>query len=531
MTKNHWETLLLGVVLTAALIVRLVGAMYDLPRIYHPDEPRYVEVIQGIFVRGDLNPHMFNYPSLFFYVNALAYAPFYLIGRLIGVFHAPTDILPPVILAMGTAQAQTPSAVMMGRCLTICAGTAVVGFVYWAGRRLTGRASVGLLAAAMMAVTPAAVWHSRSITPDTFVTLACMAAFVAIVHAYQRGGLRRYALAAFLVGLTASTKYNGVLIGIPLLVAARARCRHHALPRASVLLLAAVAAGFLLATPYAILDPVNFLRGVRFESRHYATGHIGMEGDTLAWYLRYMWSTGGLLYVLFVLGSFVGVRRNPKETGLLVSFPVVYFIFISRFTVRNDRTLLPLIPFVILTAMWSLVRLLDGIRRARATPLRGLGLACVVGLMIPLWRVPGAQTIADTRQLLRADSRATAAAWIERNLPAGAKIAIESYAPYVDPARFQVRSFVMMIEHAPQWYGEEGFEYLILSQGMYGRFFHDRLAYEDESEQYENLFRHFVPVMIFEDGGFEVRILRVRPAPAGQAAQGLQDHEHQAPPP
>jgi hypothetical protein len=86
--------LLVGVTL-AAFLLRLWGINFGLPYLYHPDEPGYVTIAQNIFKTGDLNPHFFNYPSLFFYLNALAYMPYYLAGRLAGAFSSPADIAAP----------------------------------------------------------------------------------------------------------------------------------------------------------------------------------------------------------------------------------------------------------------------------------------------------------------------------------------------------------------------------------------------------------------------------------------------------
>jgi len=107
-------------ILFMAFLLRIWGIDYDLPYIYHPDEPGYIIISQNIFKTGDLNPHFFNYPSLFFYINAFAYIPYYLVGKLIGIFRTPGDIVPPLSLAMGVTRAPMPSAVLLGRFITVC---------------------------------------------------------------------------------------------------------------------------------------------------------------------------------------------------------------------------------------------------------------------------------------------------------------------------------------------------------------------------------------------------------------------------
>ena len=123
--------------------------------------------------------------------------------------------------------------------------------------------------------------------------------------------------------------------------------------------LVACALGFILTRPFALLDFPKFWTDMRYETQHYTTGHVGMEGDTLRWYLRYLWDTTAIISILAVIGIGWGVCKRSKNILLLAIFPVTYFVFISRFVVRNDRTIMPLIPFLFLLAAWLLGSLLE----------------------------------------------------------------------------------------------------------------------------------------------------------------------------
>jgi 4-amino-4-deoxy-L-arabinose transferase-like glycosyltransferase len=513
---NSWikrigrESILIGIILLAALSVRIWGVSYDLPQIYHPDEPFYIAISHHIFTTGDLNPHCFDHPSLLLYLNALAYIPYYLIGRLTGILRTPNDVLPPISLAMGVTKAQMPTTVLLGRIITICFGTGTVGLAYLAGRQITGRTAVGLLASLMVAISPANVWHSRLITMDTLVTFFSLASLLASILVYQQGKTSQYAVAGICVGLTAGSKYNGALVVLALLWAhflhyGKASLKQPKLYLAVVL----CAAGFIATTPYAILDFRSFVSDVRFEPYHYSAGHAGMEGNSLEWYLNYMWSSSGGLYLFAVVGTLYGFGLRPKETSLLSIFPLVYFVFIASFVVRNDRSFLPLTCFLFLLAAWFVVDLASKLRKLGTRSLRRLCLAVLASLTIAALTLPISRTIGDTRRLTTVDSRETARIWIDANLPPGAKIAIESYSPFVNPARFFVRGFGQMIEHDPEWYIEQEFDYLVFSQGMYGRYLAFEM-YRRERGEYHRLFARFKPVRIFTDGGYEVRVYKVK---------------------
>jgi hypothetical protein len=108
------------------------------------------------------------------------------------------------------------------------------------------------------------------------------------------------------------------------------------------------------------------------------------------------------------------------------------------------------------------------------------------------------------------DSRKTARVWINKNLPLGAKIAVESYAPFIDPVRFSVEGVPQMIDHPPHWYVENGFEYLVFGQDMYRRYFAEPEKYPTQVSQYKSFFDQFTLLRKFTDGGYEVLVYQTR---------------------
>lgn len=513
MKRFNRELFPIGIIILIALLIRVRGINYDLPYIYNPDEPGYITISQNIFKTGDLNPHFFNYPSLFFYINALAYVPYFLLGKILGIFHAPGDILPPISLAMGVTQAQMPTTVLLGRIISVCFGVGTVVLIYFIGKQITGRTAVGILASVMTAFSPTNVTYSRLITPDIFVSFFALASFFASILVFQHGKTRHYVIAGICAGLTASSKYNGGWIILPLVLAHFLRYGKSAFKQPKLYLAFLLCGvGFLLTTPYAILDSAKFLTDLRFEIHHYSTGHPGMEGNSLAWYLNYMYTTGGGLYLLAALGIFSGFILRPKEAGLMLIFPAVYFAFIISFVVRNDRTFLPLTPFLFLSAAWSLILLGDKLRSWQNESLRRSSLTVLAVLAIVSFAFPIIRIINDVRCLTTVNSRETARIWIADTLPPGSKVGIESYSPFVDPIRFSVHGLGSMIDQKPEWYIENDFEYLVFSQGMYGRFYLEPERYSLQVSQYEDFFNRFELIKLFDDGDYEIRIYKVQEA-------------------
>ncbi len=492
-----------------ALALRIWGINFGLPYLYHPDEPRYVVIAQDIFKTGDLDPHFFNYPSLFFYLNALAYVLYCFVGKVIGVLNTPADIAPPTLVGPGVGQTLMPATFLLGRVLTVAFGTAAVIIVFIVGRKLTASSASGLLAALLMAISPINVSNSRYITPDMFLVFFTLLAFWGAVGVLQEARPGQYILAGIATGLTASTKYNGGLIVFSLILG---HFLHFGLKglkeRCLYVALAACGITFLLGTPFALLDCQKFLTDFQYEVRHYATGHPGFEGDALVWYASHLGRLEGLGAILAAVEIVRGAVIRSKRLILLSAFPLLYLLFISSFVVRFERTMLPMTPFLYILAASLLIAILGWARKLQ--PISRRVLVYLMGFLIFILTASLAfQTITDAVRLTTIDSRETARIWIDRNIPIGSRIVIEAYSPYVDPQRFSVHAVQRMIDHPPEWYIDNRIDYLVFSEGIFKRFYLEPGKYTIEIAQYDELFRTFDMSKHFTDGGYDIRVYRV----------------------
>jgi hypothetical protein len=90
-------------------------------------------------------------------------------------------------------------------------------------------------------------------------------------------------------------------------------------------------------------------------------------------------------------------------------------------------------------------------------------------------------------------------------------VAVESYAPFVNPDSFSVQGVGRMIDYPPEWYQANKFDYLIFGQGMFGRFYRNPNQYQAEVSQYDKFFNQFKLLRLFTDGNYEVRVYQVDP--------------------
>ncbi|MDQ6695552.1 MAG: glycosyltransferase family 39 protein [Chloroflexota bacterium] len=501
---------LLPLILLVALGLRLWGLDFGLPYLYHPDEPLLMEVSQHIVQTGDLNPHYFGYPSLFFYINALVMLPFYLGGMLLGLLRSSAGVAYPVWYTLGVGYTDAQWSFLLVRLVTVLFGLGTVALAYKVAADLVGSRLAGWLAALFTAVSSANIINSRYVTPNVQMTFFLLLAFWYSLRILKEGATRHYLLAGIAVGLVASSKYNGAVIVLVLLAAHLFRHGMRGLlDRRIYFSFLAAGSTFLLTSPFSIFDSTTFLDQMSHEAQHYSSGHLGMDGNTLSWYLGYLWSVEGPVTLLAVLEIFRALVIRSRPLLLLSIFPVIYFIFISTFAVRNDRTVLPLIPLLFILGASFLV---STVRFAATLSVPGRRLLTygVAAVTLVALLVPSVQSVSNTSaNISGVRSREQARMWIEGNVPPGSQIAVETYGPYIDPQKYSVDIVSLMVDHTADWYKSHGYSYLVFSSGMYGRFYGEPERYAADVANYEKLFGSFQLVERIPDARYEMRVYKV----------------------
>ena len=190
------------------------------------------------FLWGDLVPED-TYPVLHMYLTALVLR----VGALIDP-HGPAG------------EPSWPQVVVGVRLLNAALGTVTVGLLAGLGRRLFGW-RVGLLAAALLALSPVSIVNAHYEMGDVAQTLFVVAAVAAAGLALRSGSAAAILATGALAGLAASAKFFGVVVLATALVAVvggRRRPPAHAL----LLLIGAcvlTGAAFVLSTPLLLLEP------------------------------------------------------------------------------------------------------------------------------------------------------------------------------------------------------------------------------------------------------------------------------------
>jgi hypothetical protein len=359
----------LAAILAGAGALRLVGIEYGLPfgNLLNPDERSIVPRAWKLVHGGGGDPHWFDYPTLLMYVNA----PFQ-------AWHDEPSYLTArivgVVLALGAIAA-----------------------AWWLGRRAFGAAIAGVVAAAMVAVCTIHVAYSRAAVTDVPLTLG-----VAVALALMIKG--RLELAGIAVGLATGFKYPGIFLLVPLVVAGWQRWNRLAVAGALAVM------AFLASSPFVLVHGGQAWDDATRVQRLAHDGWLGFEHDHAApiAFVDRLWEGLGPALIVCAVGLVVALVRRSRVDLILALFVIAYFIDLMTLRAHFDRYVLPLVPAL----------------GALAGRFRALAPVTLLLLVVPLtW------SIRDAKELTRTDTRVIAAHWVERNLPRGARAAVDPSSP------------------------------------------------------------------------------------------------------
>jgi 4-amino-4-deoxy-L-arabinose transferase-like glycosyltransferase len=484
--------LLLSGVLLGSFALRVWGSNFGLPDYtrYHPDEHALVERAAAILWTGDWNLGRFNYPPFYAYLQTIAYAAYFLWGAAQGLW----DRVMPFTL---------PQYYHIGRLVTVTFGTLTVLVVYLSGRQLYRR-RVGLLAAALLGGCYLHIIHSHYATFDIMLGfLVSLVLLFSELLRTRRETTRWYFLAGLCAGLAGATKYNGaVVVLIPLIahVLVTPWGEWGWLNGKLFLGVGAFFVGFWGGNPFALGNMTEFLNGLATVLHHYGTQQPGFEGTgNWRWYQYVFLTSADAPWVVAGVTGLLGLAwRDWRKGLLLLIFPLTYYLLASRFVVRFERNMVPLLPFLALGGGWLLDRVADWaanhLRRSHAwsEAMAALG-ACLLCFL------PVAAGISFDVALGQVDHRQIAGEWIQENIEWGSKIAIEHYSIPFDHTEYWVQDVIRISDHNMDWYKKEKFDLIVISDGVW-ELLHDQpetyaaqLAVYNDLVSKSTLLAEFVP--------------------------------------
>jgi 4-amino-4-deoxy-L-arabinose transferase-like glycosyltransferase len=497
----------LGAIVIVALCATTTGLTKSLPYSTEADEPTFVNAAVHIAATGDLNPHWFGHPG------ATVIYPLAVMYRLAGPAFGPADL-------QSQFATDATTFYMLGRWLSVAYRVLAVPVVFLLGRATLGT-SAGLIGAWLTAVLPIAVAHAQVVRTDSPATLFGLVALWQSVRIARCATWQRIALGGLAVGLAIATRYF-MLALVPVLLSAVVLGRWSGdrrwLPSVghALLALATVALGFILASPFALLDRVTLERSLTAENE---TNHVGADGlspiGNFSWYLSDALPSDLTYPVALValVGAALIMRNRQRGALLLLGYAVLHLVLISASALHWHRWTIQILPIAALCCGYAIQSLevrpsrpnflqqtAAGRRQSRPpasfirfsaaflgqrVPARVLqfGIAGVVSLQVLL------QLLIYDAQQAQTPARVLAREWMAANVPADAAVTEEWYGPPLDGSGLHARVRFSLAEQSLQEYARSGLAYLVASSAVYDRYFAEPDRYAEQVSFYQNLIR------------------------------------------
>lgn len=413
---------LLLATLLVGLAVRLWGIDFGLPHVLaRPDEL----FILGAVIKmheGNANPGFFDYPGLYMYFVAGLYSLFYGVGLIAGWFTDSAHFVRNFAL-------NWEPYFMLPRIAGALLGTATIVLVYAIARQYFDRI-VAALAALFIALAFLHVRDSHYATTDVPMTFFVMAAMLATVYVDRGRSARDAWLAGALAGCAASTKYNAVLIVLPMALVEAFHAWENRSDWSKALRethLFRMAAGsmliFALTNPYLFLDFEHAMNDLRALQASTTGGMTPPEMLGRGWTyhlphsLRY--GLGIPLLAAGLLGMLWMAVRRPRRAAILALFPIAYYAAAGAGHNVFVRYMIPVVPFLCLFAGYF-VREIASAGSRLGVRLAEPAVATVLGILVVAQSA--ASVVQFDRLLAQPDNRLVAAEWVHENVPPGSLI-------------------------------------------------------------------------------------------------------------
>jgi 4-amino-4-deoxy-L-arabinose transferase-like glycosyltransferase len=415
---------LLGLIVVAAAVVRFRSLDFGLPLIKaHPDENFIIEAARSL-LSGRL-PNFFDYPWLYIYFVSAGYIGYFLWGLATGAFHTLAETI-------ASWPMHWEPFFIISRFFSALFGTASVLVVFRLGRQLRSE-TTGLAAALFLAL---AFMHARDShfgTTDVTMTFFILCSVGALVDAHQTRRPARFVLAGVFAGLAAATKYNAAVLAVPVIVSwtltlVDSRDKGAALrdPRVWYLGLAFVLV-LACGVPFVVIDRERFLAAMKELTHAVSVGDpVVTLGNGWLQHLRVSlrYAVGVPLLVTGLAGAATLLVSEPRQGTLWLSFPIAYFIVAGSVGLLFFRYVLPIVPFLCLTAAYLLARGVESLDvrfgSSARLPLRVLTALAALTIVFP----SASRIWAFDRVIAQRDSRMLVGDWFLEHAPAGGTVAI-----------------------------------------------------------------------------------------------------------
>ncbi len=463
------EWIILLAVFALSFSIRLIAVDHGFPLLTHPDEVFTIQPVYEMTVNKTLNSGTFNRPGQimmmvdFVYLNLTSYLRF---GQSLAYSY----------------QEQILTIYHDARLLMAVLGSFIPIVAYQIGKQFKPR--FALPALLVFALFPSYIQHSVYLTPDIPITLFTLLVILFTLLYLKKDREIFLYFAILFAAINTAEKYPGIIslaivyggVLIELLedpsFSFRKNWRDLAKKWALITLL--FTAALFVVAPFLFIEIEKVIQSLIFEARttHAGADNLGWRGN-LIFYIKSFATWTNILSLIFIGFGVYSLIRKREKTSLFLFYGFVYWIALSYLSLHWERWALPMyITPLFLTAIGiAYTWYLSKGRLILRYPVILVTIGFILYQGIFSLSVPIRMSFPDTRVL--------ALDFCRENNITPENTTYEGYSPFL-PEGLQT-IFNIDLSKA------ENGDYIILSSGMYNRYFSDPERYGHRIKFYETI--------------------------------------------
>lgn len=432
-TKMNWRLFSIVMLIAIAAALRIFGGVdWGLPFKYDPDEGAFIQPAIDMYISKDLNPKWFGHPgSTVIYLNMFVYILLSKTMIFLGDFQTAIQVL--------NYFKNDPSLLyIILRLLQVIIGCVIVALVYRIGRRVFN-VTVGILSAAIITFSPLMIHYSQIVRTDMLAAMFMLLVVDRVISIDEKSNIQNYSIVAIFIGGAIATKYPAGIVVFYLMwvhfIKNGLIGKFHYLALAGVLSVISL----FIFSPFMFIDYKSVIRDLVLEAGGNYVGAMSPGFfDTLVWYIVMMVkdSIGVFGGIFFLMGA-IGMIRTKSTQGIgLLIFTIIFLISISTLSVRWERWLVLVLPFVAIILSFGVYVMAETDWIKIKFKSKGIFISLLVVIPIAF------AGINQMHSRLQVDTRTQAFEWILENINKDAHIIVEAYGPQLPAGHYKMSMIV-----------------------------------------------------------------------------------------